>query len=213
MHLPCADKPSCKHPRAATICRSRIALAVFALAGLPVTKANAVDAESQGYPKAMGIKLGVIQPVASGRAFLPAGSLAFDVRFGPRDYFLELGAGFALASDSNAQSSRATVEGLWIEIGASVYLSSGSIAPYVGAGISPRLWGIHGGAANDGIKGAVYGQFGVTFTRDSRFRIYSELRVSQNLISLPEYSKILPPPAHAGTYYPTEFALQAGVGW
>ena len=68
-------------------------------------------------------------------------------------------------------------------------------------------------SANDGIKGAVYGQFGVTFTRDSRFRIYSELRVSQNLIGLPEYSESLPPPARAGTYYPTEFAIQVGVGW
>jgi hypothetical protein len=174
---------------------------------------NATDGDPQHYPKAMGVKLGLIQPVASGRAFLPAASLAFDVRFRPRDYFLELGAGFALASDTNSQSSRATVEGLWAELGASVYLSSGSIAPYVGAGISPRLWGINGGAANDGIKGAVYGQFGVTFSRDSRFRIYSELRVSQNIIGLPEYSDSLPPPAVAGRYYPTEFALQAGVGW
>jgi len=55
-----------------------------------------------------------------------------------------------------------------------------------------------------------------TFTRDSRLRIYGELRVSQNVLGISEYAAdatTTSNPKMLGTYYPIEFALQAGVGW
>jgi hypothetical protein len=62
----------------------------------------------------------------------------------------------------------------------------------------------------------VYGQAGVTSTRDSRFRLCGELRVTQNVLGIPEYANdgtTTPNRTVLGTYHPTELALQAGVGW
>ena len=170
----------------------------------------------RGYPKALGVKAGIVQPVALGRSFYPMAMVAFDARFGTRDYFVELGAGFALSQESQSVTDKASLRGLFVELGGSVYLSDGSIAPYVGGGISPRLWAISGSAGDDGLKCALYGQAGVTLTRDSRFRIYAELRLSQNVIGIPEFASdgtTTPNRTVLGTYYPTELALQMGVGW
>lgn len=138
------------------------------------------------YPKALGIKLGLGQPMAAGRTFAPIVLGAFDARFGTRDYFWELAGGAALATESSSQTGKAGLQGLFVEVGLNAYLADGSIAPYAGGGLSPRFWAIDNSAANDGIKCAVYGQLGVTFTRDARARFYSELRVSQNIIGIPE---------------------------
>ena len=170
----------------------------------------------RAYPKALGVKMGVVQPVATGRSFYPVEMLAFDARFGTRDYFVELAAGVAISPLTRTTASRATMEWPFAEVGGSVYLTNGAIAPYVGMGISPRLPFIDGSGKDDGLKFAVYGQTGVTFTRDSRVRIYGELRVSQNLLGIPEYGSDgtnMPNWMTLGTYYPTEIALQAGVGW
>jgi hypothetical protein len=99
-----------------------------------------------------------------------------------------------------------------------MYLSDGNIAPYLGAGISPRIWFVDSPnySSSDGTTCAVYGQAGVTLTRDSRARLYAELRVSQYLIGLAEGSSSY---SYGETYavgdtlYPTEFALQIGLGW
>lgn len=174
-----------------------------------------VESATARYPKALGVKAGMILPAASGRSFLPAGMLQFDARFGTRDYFIELGAGFALALGSESTSGKAALEGLFAEVGASFYLADGPIAPYLGAGLSPRIWGIHSSLSN-GISGAIYGQAGVTFTRDSRLRIYAELRVSQNVIGIPEYAddgSTAPNRTVLDTYHPTELGLQLGIGW
>ena len=63
--------------------------------------------------------------------------------------------------------------------------------------------------SNTGARCAVYGQFGVTFTRDSRSRVFAELRVAQNVIGFNNDFGT----SGRHSYYPTEFALQAGIGW
>ena len=168
----------------------------------------------KGYPKALGVKAGLIVPVSLGRAFLTAAMLEFDARFGTRDYFIELGLGFAGVVESHSATGKAALEGLFTELGASFYLSNGDFAPYLGGGISPRIASING--SSNGISGVIYGQAGVTLTRDSRARIYVELRVSQNLIGIPEYANdgsTTPDRTTLGVYHPTEFALQFGLGW
>jgi len=49
----------------------------------------------------------------------------------------------------------------------------------------------------------------VTFTRDSRSRVFAELRVAQNVIGFNNDFGT----SGRHSYYPTEFALQAGIGW
>lgn len=188
------------------------------IVGEPITgtvidsSAPAMPPEAKSYPNASGIKTGLIFPMASGRSISPMMSLQFDGRVGTRDYFIEYGAGAAVPTDSQSGSNTIQMGGVFAEIGGSVYLSDGNVAPYVGGGVSPRIWG----ASNDngGARCALFGQLGVTFTRDIRARIYAELRVSQNIIGFSnqvtnsDYSTTT-----TGTYYPTEFALQFGIGW
>jgi hypothetical protein len=80
----------------------------------------------------------------------------------------------------------------------------------LGAGVSPRIWIADAPNGSDNSSGAtctVYGQAGITFTRDSRVRIYGELRVNQYILGLADTSRT------GDNYYPTEFALQIGMGW
>jgi len=178
----------------------------------PIPKTDPSDARPgpHAYTKALGIKVGVSQPVAKGRSFHPVAVQAFNARLGTRAFFVEFGGGVNISPTTRTTASKATMEALFTEVGASVYLSNSAIAPYVGGGVSPRLTFIAGSGKDDGLRCAVYGQTGVTFTRDSRFKIYSELRVSQNVLGIAEYAS---DGTTLGTYHPTEIALQAGVGW
>jgi hypothetical protein len=161
------------------------------------------------YPKALGIKTGLMFPVASGRSFAPLMSLQFDGRLGSRDSFVEFGIGAAIPSSVSQGSNDIQMGGVFAELGGSFYLSTASVAPYLGGGISPRIWIADSPNASDsaGATCTVYGQAGVTFTRDSRVRIFGELRVSQYVIGLIDNART------GDTYYPTEFGLQIGMGW
>jgi hypothetical protein len=67
--------------------------------------------------------------------------------------------------------------------------------------------------SSGGATCVAYGQAGITFTRDSRARVYAELRVSQYILGLA--NKVSTPDGNQtnGNYYPTELALQLGIGW
>jgi len=106
--------------------------------------------------------------------------------------------------------------GVFVELGGSFYLSDGPIAPYLGAGLSPRIWVVDNPNSDGDSSGAtciVYGQAGVTFTRDSRARVYAELRVNQYILGLANKVSTGDGVVTSGTYHPTEFALQFGLGW
>lgn len=167
------------------------------------------------YPKALGIKTGLIFPFASGRTFASLMSLQFDGRIGSRDSFVEFGVGAAIPSSAADGSDTIQMGGVFAELGGSFYLSDGAVAPYLGAGVSPRIWIADSPGVSDtsGATCTVYGQAGVTFTRDSRVRIYGELRANQYVIGLAEKAMTSNGTANTGSYYPTELALQIGMGW
>jgi len=181
----------------------------------------------KGYPSTLGVKTALIIPVASGRSISPMMSLQFDGRMGTRDYFVEFGAGFAIATDNEYSSNSFRIDGVFAELGGSYYLSNGSIAPYIGGGVSPRIMAssvrspnsmygdtYYSDDSNTGARCALYGQIGVNFSRDSRSRIYSEVRVSQNVIGFSnQITNSNDVSVSTGTFYPTEFALQVGIGW
>jgi hypothetical protein len=182
----------------------------------------------KGYPSTLGVKTALIIPVASGRSISPMMSLQFDGRMGTRDYFVEFGAGFVIATDNDYTSNSFRIDGVFAELGGSYYLSKGSIAPYIGGGISPRIYSssirspspssytydYYTDDSSTGARCSVYGQLGINFTRDSRSRIYSELRVSQNVIGFEnQVTNSADVTVSTGTFYPTEFALQVGIGW
>lgn len=169
------------------------------------------------YPKALGMKTSLIFPYSNGRSFAPLLSAQFDGRIGSRDSFVEFGAGLALPSSSSSGTNTIEMGGAFVELGGSFYLSDGPVAPYLGAGLSPRLWIVdnpNGASSSSGATCVLYGQAGLTFTRDSRARLYAELRINQYILGLAnKTSTFNDGTITTGTYHPTEFAMQLGIGW
>lgn len=168
------------------------------------------------YPKAFGMKTALMFPLASGRSIAPMMAAQFDGRMGSRDSFIEFGVGAAIPSSASSGSDVIEMGGVFVELGGSFYLSDGPIAPYLGAGLSPRIWIVDNPHISDGSSGATcvgYGQLGINFTRDSRTRVYAELRVNQYILGIANKVVTADGTQTNGTYHPTEFALQLGLGW
>jgi hypothetical protein len=160
--------------------------------------------------KVLGVKTQLIVPIGAGPAGEPMVAVGFDARLEGRSYFLEFSGGYQVPASSTTDSASGATKGyggLYGELGGSVYLSEGSISPYVGGGVLPRIFG--GGMYDGGALLAIYGQAGLMFWRESSTRLYLDLRVAQNLVPLRDRDG-------SGTStrrYPTELGLQAGIGW
>ncbi|MBI5511977.1 MAG: hypothetical protein HY903_24735 [Deltaproteobacteria bacterium] len=160
--------------------------------------------------KVMGLKTAFILPMARGLEFQPAMSLQFDGRFEGELGFLEFGIGLTLPTMTD--DDKDSLGGLFAEFGGSYYLADANVSPYVGGGVIPRLyWGVGDG----GVRAALYGQGGVMFMRESSTRLYTELRVAQNVLPYTSsgYDYITDQPKPKHDYYPTEVSLQVGIGW
>ena len=193
---------------------------MFDAPGMPAPAAASTLPQSPqpptSYPKAFGMKTALIFPLASGRSIAPMMAAQFDGRMGNRDSFIEFGVGAAIPSSASSGSDVIEMGGVFVELGGSFYLSDGPIAPYLGAGLSPRIWIVDNPNISDGSSGATcvaYGQAGITFTRDSRARVYAELRVNQYILGLANKVATADGTQTNGTYHPTELALQLGIGW
>ena len=137
-------------------------------------------------------------------------SFAFNTRLEQNDYFLELGAGFLLPSESSSR----TIGGFLAHLGASYYLSHTSVSPYAGAGLSPRLFlGRYEGGGM-----ALNAHVGLMFMRESSTRLYVELQVDQNLIPVRPDSSDYIYDGYGNSIdprkvLPTEFSFAAGIGF
>jgi hypothetical protein len=170
-----------------------------------------------------GMKGAMAFPVVSGRTLSPQVGFQFDARIGPREHFMEVGAGFLVPTDdssgSGSSSQALQITAGFIELGGSGYLTDGGVGLYVGGGVSPGLWRAEsyyydssstyyssGSRSQSGAMLPVYAQIGLTFTRDVRTRVFAEVRLSQHLLSIVD-------PNDSKEYRPTVMALQMGVGW
>lgn len=155
--------------------------------------------------KLFGVRFGLVMPWARHLETQASMLAQFDVRLEQRHYFVELAIGFWLPSRTNANQGL----GGWVgQLGASYYLSQGSVSPYVGVGVSPRLFaGEYSGAGL-----AANAQVGVMLMRESSTRLYAELRVDQNLMRARQRG---PSVADGGreTVVPTEISAAVGLGF
>jgi len=188
--------------------------AVAAYEPLPAPQSAPDASASRG---SYGAKLGLAIPRAAGKSFSPGLFMQFDGRLGPRNYFIEIGAGLLLPTDDQSGSSVIRMTSTYLELGGSYYLWEGNSALYLGAGVSPALVGLSSGYdSHTSTTCAAYVQLGLTFTRDWRTKIYGEVRLSQLLLGVAN-------PINDGTLYsnstlsdpyrPTMLAFQGGVGW
>lgn len=183
-----------------TVEAARTIVSVTAREGQPV---NRMFTE-----KLMGLKTSVTWPLARGRSFGPSVGLQFDGRLELAWGFLEFGAGALLPSNSGKDG----LGGLFAEFGGSYYLAQSSTSPYVGAGFVPAAYTTETAV---GVTAGVYAQAGLMFMRESSTRLYAEFRATQAIVPLEEerYDPATFDYVRTGRIYPTQLALQVGIGW
>lgn len=162
--------------------------------------------------KLFGARFALVMPFARHLESQASLLLQFDARLEQERYFLELAAGFWLPSETNTHDG---LGGFVAHLGGSYYLLHESVSPYVGIGISPRVF--LGEYAGPGL--AVNAHVGVMFMRESSTRLYAELRADQNLIKarrdtydyLDASSASSARVAH--DVLPTELSIAVGLGF
>jgi hypothetical protein len=162
--------------------------------------------------KIFGARFAMVLPVARHLDVQPGLLAEFDARLEQRDYFLELGGGLIFPTEL---ASRQGFGGLLAHLGGSYYLSHANVSPYIGAGLSPRIFmGAYQGAGM-----AAYAHAGLMFMRESSTRLYVELQVDQNLTATtPRYPSYYDSSAGQSnprlySVRPTEFSLAVGLGF
>lgn len=153
-----------------------------------------------------GIKTAFTYAVAKDIKLAPMLTLTYDGRHESTNYFVEWGVGFTMPSTN--QDDRYEYGGLHAEFGLSYYLTHTNTSPYVGGGVLPRI-------LSGGVSLAPYLQGGVMFMRSSSTRVYTDLRVAQNVMPLDftlDYEIGADAPEDIERY-PTEFTFSLGVGF
>lgn len=170
--------------------------------------------------KSKGPKFGMIFPFSvdgDKYEFSPILSMGFDYRAESEKFFIEFGGGARIPSGME-DSLKRSYGGGYAEIGGSYYIVNNPIGVYAGLGIIPQL--MLSDFGNTSISVAPYIQFGVTFPRNSRVRLYADLRISQHVMQVETgddrdnyslFGSASQPPKHKD--YPTEIGLQFGVGF
>lgn len=162
--------------------------------------------------KIFGARFGVLMPFAKHLENQASLLSQFDARLEQRDYFLEFGLGFWLPSRTNVRES---LGGIVAQIGGSYYLTHTSVSPYVGLGVSPRYFT----SDYDGPGLSVNGHVGLMFLREASTRLYTELRLDQNLIKVRrnEYDYLVGSNSSSASLatdmLPTELTLAVGLGF
>jgi hypothetical protein len=161
--------------------------------------------------KVVGIKSAFFLPYATETNLAPLLGVGFDARLEMESYFVELGAGALIPSETYDDDYM--YGGVYTEFGVSYYLTSSEVSPYIGAGVTPRLIF----SARSNAQFAAYGQIGLMFLRSQSMRFYADMRATQGLtpIVVEEYEYDDGGSSADGQVRvrPLELGLQVGVGW
>ena len=150
--------------------------------------------------KLTGLRVGFIAPVASGFEFDPGFMVLYDMRLEQKYWFFEVagGAMFGVGGDHSS------LGGVVLELGAAYYLTGGDFAPYIGAGVSPRIINID--STRFGF--APYLQLGATIGRTATAHFSFEARATQNVLYM-----LADKGGRERHVYPTELGGFVGIWW
>ncbi len=161
--------------------------------------------------KVVGIKTAFFVPYATETNLAPLLGVGFDARLEAESYFVELGAGALIPSETYDDDYM--YGGIYSEFGVSYYLTSSEVSPYIGAGVTPRLIF----SARSNAQFAAYGQVGLMFLRSQSMRFYADMRATQGLTPIVvdefEYDDGGTSADGQVRVRPLELGLQVGVGW
>lgn len=177
-----------------------------------VTKGEADGSNRTFVEKIFGFKTSLIMPYSSQIDLPMMVGTSFNGRLEGDSYFLEFGGGFLLPTSANNGADQGGYGGMFADIGWSYYLTHTNVSSYVGAGVMPRV------LSTQPANLAAYGQAGLMFFRTSSSRLYTELRVAQNVtpMEILEYSYDYEADVdHVTTtrFWPIEFGVNVGLGW
>jgi hypothetical protein len=199
----------------------RIALSLFKKLPIEKTRSmtNITRREGMGnnglfIQKSKGPKFCLAYPVSAKDDpydFSPLIAIGFDLRAESERFFLEFGAGGKFPSVSS-DSRKRVYGGIYTELGASYFFINKAIGVYGGIGVIPQILIIGNSAA----AVAPYLQFGISFPRNSRMHIYSDIRIAQHVIGIEtgdSYDSFSSTETPLHTDFPTEISLQIGIGF
>lgn len=173
-----------------------------------VTTTEGIAPRRVATARVAGFKGAFVYPIGWKERVRSMMSVGFDLRLEGEHHFLELGVGFAVPAGTESPFAYG---GLWSEIGASFYLTHEATSPYLGVGLMPRLM------SKDVTNLAAYGQGGMMFFRDASTRLYTDLRIAQNLLpvgfSVCETQSDTFVGCGTRRLYPTEISLNIGLGF
>lgn len=170
-----------------------------------LTRTTVTEAESRKKThrlysnRSLGVKTGLAIPFAQ-TPTAPMGFIAFDGRFEGQRWFAQVGAGVLVPA---ASSQTPGYGGFTADLGANYYFTDTDFAPYIGAGLQPRL--VFTGSFFNLVP---YAQLGATFSRTSGVRFNLDLRVGQNVLPALNTSFTGSTPV-----YPTELSAHLGIGF
>jgi len=167
--------------------------------------------------KIKGVKIGGYYPLAANATIVGFTSIGFNMRMESQKFFIEFGANGRVPSSMN-DDSKQYYGGAALEVGGNYLFTDGIMGLYAGAGVIPHFNLLE--EFEVGI--APYLQIGVTFPRNSGFRLYVDVRVAQNILPITTGSELM-----EDTYYednddeypvvktsrPTEIGMNIGIGW
>jgi hypothetical protein len=178
-----------------------------------VTSAEAAAPFKTWSNKLTGFKAGLTVPIGWGQAIDPLMNAGFALRLDGQSHFLEFGVGISVPASATS-SDWLAYGGAYADLGADFYLLQASTAPYLGFGVLPRLM------SRQVTNFAAYVQGGAMFFRESKTRLYLDLRVAQNLLPVGFGGSSVYDSASGSTVtqtqkdlYPTEVSLNLGIGW
>lgn len=182
-----------------------------------VTKIETQEKNRVFTEKIIGCKVGIVQPIDKDSSFQQLINIGFHLKAEARKCFIEFGAGALLPThfgyfEENRRDW--AYGGVNLEMGAAYYLTNNPTASlFLGGGFNPRI------LFEPGVVVVTpYIDFGVMLLRYSSMRIFSNVRIAQNVFAIPFERYIYNEQSWEGYYQsfdamPFEIGLELGIGW
>jgi hypothetical protein len=167
--------------------------------------------------KIIGVKIGLIKPLHTDSTFQELITIGFHMKAESEKFFIEYGLGAIFPTRFKTydyEDINWAYGGINFELGGAYYLTNNPAASlFVGGGFNPRILFEPGAVII-----TPYISFGVMFFRPSSMRIFTNIRIAQNVFEIPFERYIYDEQTWENYYYefdarPFEIGLEVGIGW
>lgn len=181
-----------------------------------VTKIETQEKNRVFAEKIIGCKVGIVVPIDKDSSFQQLINIGFHLKAEARKCFIEFGAGALIPTRFGYSENHRdwAYGGVNLEMGGAYYLTDNPTASlFLGGGFNPRI------LFEPGVVVVTpYIDFGVMLLRYSSMRIFSNIRIAQNVFAIPFERYYYDQDWDNGYYQsfdalPFEIGLELGIGW